>query len=100
MKCPISLPTASLTGGMVALAVLLLISVAINLVSAACWIYRLRVRGGKIKEENPRNQEQIYEEVKSDKPLHVLRDEVFVKKNEAYGRISARNPLAIPNTTI
>ena len=89
--------TGSLTGGVVALAVLLLISVTINLLSAAYWIYRLRVRGKKSDGgESPGNQEGLYEDV--DGSLQPRGGEVSLKRNEAYGKIGLQNPSS--NTTL
>ena len=89
--------TGSLTGGVVALAVLLLISVTINLLSAAYWIYRLRVRGMKSDGGgSPGNQEGLYEDV--DGSLQPRGGEVSLKRNEAYGKIGLQNPSS--NTTL
>ena len=89
--------TGSLTGGVVALAVLLLISVTINLLSAAYWIYRLRVRGKKSNGGgSPGNQEGLYEDV--DGSLQPQGGEVSLKRNEAYGKIGLQNPSS--NTTL
>ena len=89
--------TGSLTGGVVALAVLLLISVTINLLSAAYWIYRLRGRGMKSDGGgSPGNQEGLYEDV--DGSLQPREGEVSLKRNEAYGKIGLQNPSS--NTTL
>ena len=80
-----------LTSGVVALAVLLLISVTINLLSAAYWIYRLRVRGKKSGRESSDNQEQIYEDV--DGGQSHCAPGLPLKRNESYGKI---NPKSIP----
>ena len=88
--------TGSLTGGVVALAVLLLISVTINLL-LAYWIYRLRVRGKKSDGGgSPGNQEGLYEDV--DGSLQPRGGEVSLKRNEAYGKIGLQNPSS--NTTL
>ena len=88
--------TGSLTGGVVALAVLLLISVTINLL-LAYWIYRLRVRGKKSDGGgSPGNQEGLYEDV--DGSLQPQGGEVSLKRNEAYGKIGLQNPSS--NTTL
>ncbi|CAI8051341.1 hypothetical protein GBAR_LOCUS28117, partial [Geodia barretti] len=60
----------SLTGVVVGLAVLLLVSVTINLLLAAHWMYTLRGRGTKSGGEDPGNQEQLYEDVDSVQPLY------------------------------
>ena len=89
--------TGSLTGGVVALAVLLLISVTIHLLSAAYWIYILRVRGKKSDGGGSRgNQEGLYKDV--DGSLQPRGGEVSLKRNEAYGKIGLQSPFS--NTTL
>ena len=88
-----------LTGGVVALAVLLLISVTINLLSAAYWIYRLRVRGKKSDGgESSENQEQIYEDV--DGGQSHCAPGLPLKRNESYGKINPRSISLYTNTAL
>ncbi|CAI8044748.1 Class II receptor tyrosine kinase, partial [Geodia barretti] len=90
----------SLTGAVVGLAVLLLVSVTINLLLAAHWMYTLRGRGTKSGGEGPGNQEQLYEVVDGDQQLNAARDEVSLKTNVAYGKISTQNTTSAPNTAL
>ena len=90
-------PTESLTGVVVGLAVLLLVSVTINLLLAAHWMYTLRGRGTKSGGEGPGNQEQLYEDVDSVQPLYTT---IPLKRNESYSKISARNPSFTTNTAL
>ena len=84
------------------LAVLLLVSVTINLLLAAHWMYTLRgKRGTKSRGEGPGNQtEGVYEEVDGGQPLTAPRDVVSLKRNEAYGKISTQNTTSVPNTAL
>ena len=75
-----------LTGGVVALAVVLFISVTINLLSAAYWIYRLRMRGKKSDRESSESQEQIYYDYVDGGQSHNA-----LKTNESYGKINSKN---------
>ena len=93
-------PTESLTGVVVGLAVLLLVSVTINLLLAAHWMYTLRGRGTKSGGEGPGNQEQLYEVVDGDQQLNAARDEVSLKTNEAYGKVSTQNTTSAPNAAL
>ena len=78
-----------LTGGVVALAVVLFISVTINLLSAAYWIYRLRMRRKKSDRENSENQEQIYYDYVD-----------ALVTNESYGKIKSKNISLYTNTAL
>ena len=75
-----------LTGGVMALAVVLFISVTINLLSAAYWIYRLRMREKKSDRESSESQEQIYYDYVDGGQSHYA-----LKTNESYGKIKSKN---------
>ena len=84
------------------LAVLLLVSVTINLLLAAHWMYTLRgKRGTKSRGEGPGNQtEVVYEDVDGGQSLTAPRDVVSLKRNEAYGKISTQSTTTGPNTAL
>ena len=86
------------TGVVVVLAVLLLISVTINLLLAAHWMYTLRgKRGTKSRGEGPGNQtEGAYEDVDNVRPHYTNCAQphytaIPLKRNESYSKIGSQN---------
>ena len=63
-------------------------------------MYTLRGKGAKSGGEGAGNQEQLYEVVDGDHQLNAARDEVSLKTNEAYGKISTQNTTSAPNTAL
>ena len=84
--------TDSLVGGVVSLALLLFISVTINILFTVHCIYQLRQRkGGSGGEGSGKQSEELYEEVDR-LPQQDIGDAVTMKSNEAYGEIPTPGP--------
>ena len=95
----VSTVSDSLTGSVVSLAVLLFISLTINIVFTVHCIYQLRVRRGSSSDGDKRSEE-LYEQVDDSRPLQTTGEVVTLQKNEAYGEISSINPTTEPNTAL
>ena len=92
--------TDSLVGGVVSLALLLFISITINILFTVHCIYQLRQRkGGSGGEGSGKQSEELYEEVDR-LPQQDIGDAVILKSNEAYGEISCQNPTPGPSTAL
>ena len=74
----------SLTGGVVGLALLLLISLTINILAMIYCIYQLRVKSTQSVGERG-NEEKLYEQI--DDQQHAA-GVVVMKQNEAYGELN------------
>ena len=74
----------SLTGGVVGLALLLLISLTINILAMIYCIYQLRVKPKQSVGERG-NEEKLYEQVDDQQHTSGV---VVMKQNEAYGELS------------
>ena len=74
----------SLTGGVVGLALLLLISLTINILAMIYCIHQLRVKSTQSVGERG-NEEKLYEQVDDQQHTSGV---VVMKRNEAYGELS------------
>ena len=83
------------------LALLLFISITINILLTVHCIYQLRQRKGGWSggEGSGKQSEELYEEVDR-LPQQDIGDAVTMKSNEAYGEISCQNPTPGPSTAL